>query len=77
MVNSLGTRMVYLPGSFRMQTWWVLALFCGFLNLWSNAPKLRSLGGGMYIPFEICKKRQSRRGMGHGSVGDHICEHRS
>ena len=26
-------------------TWWVLALFLGFMNFWSNAPKFRPVGG--------------------------------
>ena len=36
-----------------------LAIFHGFLTFWSNAPKIRSVGGGggMCMLFEICEKK--------------------
>ena len=37
-----------------------------FLNFWSNAPKCRSLGGGMCMLSEICEKRPFQKCMGWG-----------
>ena len=43
------------------------ALFQGFLNFLSNAPKFRSVGGeGMCVLFEICEKRAFQKCMGWG-----------
>ena len=58
------------PGDIHnMPMQWVLACFPSFLNFWSDAPKLRSLGGAIFILFEICKKRPFRRGMDHWGGG--------
>ena len=46
-------------------TRWVLALFLGFMNFWSNAPKFRFVGGGGIL-FEICEKRPFQKCMGWG-----------
>ena len=49
-------------------TQWILALFLGFVNFWSNAPKhcLFFLRGGMCILFEMCEKRPFQKCMGWG-----------
>ena len=54
----------------------VFALFLGFVNFWSNAPKFRPIGGGdMCILFEICEKRPFQKCMGWlGGVGGHSFE---
>ena len=51
------------------------AIFQGFLTFWSNAPKFRSIGGGMCMLFEICEKRPFQKCMGWGGIGDHIFEY--
>ena len=46
---------------------WVLTLFLGFPNFWSDAPNFFSWkrgGGVMCILFEICEKRLLQNGMG-------------
>ena len=52
-------------------TQWVLALFLGFMNFWSNAPKFRPVGGGggMCMLFEICEKRPFQKCMSWGGGG--------
>ena len=52
------------------------ALFQGFLNFSSNAPKFRSVGGGMCILFEICEKRPFQKCMSKGGIGDLIFQYR-
>ena len=50
-----------------MPTWSKIALFQGFLNFLSDAPKFRSVGaGGICILFEICEKRPFQKCMGLG-----------
>ena len=58
-------------------TRWVLALFLGFVNFWSNVPKFRPFWGGMCILFEICEKGPFQKCMGLGwgwGVDGHIFE---
>ena len=43
----------------RMATRWVSALFLGSMNVWSDVPKCRSLGGSVCTLFETCKKHIS------------------
>ena len=42
----MDTELAYLSETFDMRQRWVLALFLGFVNFWSNAPKCRLFGGG-------------------------------
>ena len=39
------------------------AIFRGFFKFWSNAPKFRSVGGGVCMLFEICEKRPFQKCM--------------
>ena len=53
----------------------VLALFLGFMNFWSNAPKFCPIGGGgvcVYFLKSVRKGRFRNVGLGGGGVDDHI-----
>ena len=55
-------------------TWWVLALFLGFVNFWSNAPKCRLWGGGGVCVYFLKSVRKGRfRNVWVGG-GGHIFE---
>ena len=53
---------------------WVLALFAGFPNFWSVAPKFRPFGGGMCILLKSVRKGHFRNVWVGGGVGGHIFE---
>ena len=60
----------YLSGTFVVRQhggFW--HFFLGFVNFWSNAPKIRPIGGAMCIPFEMCEKRPFQKCMGQGGGG--------